>query len=195
MMGLQGVRAALAGLALLALWGCGSMPATVANQPVVEPKPAAIGAAYRLGAGDKLLVNVFNEPELSGPVVVDGRGMVSLPLVGEVAAQGSTVADFRARVRDALSQGFLNDPQVVVEVMNFRPYYILGEIEKPGEYAYVEGMTVMNAVASAGGFTYRANKRTVFIKRAGEPDEQRVDLTSGLLVGPGDTVRIGERFF
>jgi protein involved in polysaccharide export with SLBB domain len=150
---------------------------------------------YHLGAGDQVRVIVFGEEALSGEFVIDGTGTVSLPLVGQVRAGGNTVREFERAVEARLSEGYLNDPRVSVEVLNFRPFYILGEVEESGEYPYTEELTVMNAVATAGGFSYRANTRTVFIKHAGQSAEREYPLTSQTPVQPGDTVRIAERYF
>ncbi|WP_417471052.1 polysaccharide biosynthesis/export family protein [Maricaulis sp.] len=150
---------------------------------------------YRLGAGDQLRIIVFGEEDLSGEFVVDGRGTVSLPLIGEIDAGGLTAREFQQAFADELRNGYLNDPRVSVEVINFRPYYILGEVEAAGEYPFSDGLTVMNAVATAGGFTYRANRRVVFIRRAGSDREIEVPLLAVTEVQPGDTIRIGERFF
>ncbi len=151
--------------------------------------------AYVLGSGDQLRIIVFGEDNLSGEFFIDGAGMVSLPLVGEVAAAGKTVAEFRTELEARLSDGYLNDPRVSAEVLNYRPFYILGEVEESGEYPYTDGLTVMNAVARAGGFTYRANTRVVFIKRANTNAEIEVPLSATVRVMPGDTIRIAERFF
>ncbi|WP_417484386.1 polysaccharide biosynthesis/export family protein [Maricaulis salignorans] len=150
---------------------------------------------YRLGAGDQLRIIVFGEDDLSGEFVVDGRGTVSLPLIGEIDAGGLTPREFQQAFAAALRDGYLNDPRVSVEVINFRPYYILGEVEAAGEYPFSDGLTVMNAVATAGGFTYRANRRVVFIRHAGSDQEIEVPLLAVTEVQPGDTIRIGERFF
>ncbi|WP_417476793.1 polysaccharide biosynthesis/export family protein [Maricaulis sp.] len=150
---------------------------------------------YRLGAGDQLRIIVFGEDDLSGEFVVDGRGTVSLPLIGEIDAGGLTPREFQQAFAAALRDGYLNDPRVSVEVINFRPYYILGEVEAAGEYPFSDGLTVMNAVATAGGFTYRANRRVVFIRHAGSDQEVEVPLLAVTEVQPGDTIRIGERFF
>ena len=152
-------------------------------------------AAYRLGSGDQVRVIVFGEEDLSGEFVVDGAGMVSLPLVGEVPAGGKTLQEFRSQVEALLSDGYLTDPRVSAEVLNYRPFYSLGEVEESGEYPYTDGLTVMNAVARAGGFTYRANTRVVFIKRADTNQEVELPLTASVRVMPGDTIRIAERFF
>lgn len=120
---------------------------------------------------------------------------MSLPLVGEVPAAGKTLQEFRTELEARLADGYLNDPRVSAEVLNYRPFYILGEVAESGEYAYTDGLTVMNAVARAGGFTYRANTRVVYIQRADTDREVEVPLTATLRVMPGDTIRIAERFF
>ncbi len=150
---------------------------------------------YRLGSGDKLRIIVFDEPSLSGEFLVDGTGAVSLPLIGEIEASGKTVRELQRDIELALKDGYLNDPKVSAEVLNFRPFYILGEVNAPGTYPYTDGLTVLNAVATAGGFTYRANERVVYIRRAGELKERPYKMTSSTPVRPGDTVRIGERIF
>ena len=150
---------------------------------------------YRLGSGDRLRVIVFGEDTLSGEYTVDGSGAVSLPLIGEVRAGGLTLREFQRAMEASLSEGYLNDPRVSAEVMNFRPFYIMGEVREPGEYPFTSGLTVVNAVATAGGFSYRANTRRVFIKRAGSDREVEYPLTVNTPVQPGDTIRIGERFF
>ena len=152
-------------------------------------------AAYKLGAGDKIRVITFGEEALTGEFQVGGSGNVSLPLIGEVAAVGLTIPEFQKAVETALKQGYLRDPKVSVEVLNYRPFYILGEVNKPGEYPYTNGLTVMNAVATAEGFTYRANTKRVFIKRADSEKEQEFPLNSMTPVAPGDTIRVAERFF
>ena len=151
--------------------------------------------AYRLGTGDQVRVIVFGEESLSNEFVVDGEGAISMPLIGEVDAAGLTLQELRTRIELQLAEGYLTDPRVSAEVLNYRPFYILGEVETSGEFPYTDGLTVINAVARAGGFTYRANTRRVFIKRAGSDVEVEVTLTPTLRVMPGDTVRITERLF
>ena len=150
---------------------------------------------YQLGVSDKIRVTVYNEPNLTGEYPISPSGNVSLPLIGEIAANGRTVAAVRQEVQDRFADGYLRDPKVTIDIVTFRPFYILGEITHPGELPYSDGMTVLNAVATAQGFTYRANKKYVFIKHKGEATEKRVLLTPDLRVLPGDTVRIGERYF
>lgn len=164
------------------------------------PPPAGVPTTitepdYQLGSGDKVRVTVYGEPSLSGEFYVTGSGLVSLPLVGEVRAAGLSVSQFQEAVQKSLSDGYLKEPRVSAEVLGFRPFYILGEVSKPGTYPYTSGLTVLNAVATAGGFTYRADKGRVFIKRNGETKEIKSDLSPVTNVAPGDTIRIGERFF
>ncbi len=154
---------------------------------VVEP--------YRLGNGDDLRVTVFGEPELSGDFEVDGTGEISMPLIGSVQVSGMTLPELQSTIESRLRGGFLVNPQVSTEVTNYRPFFILGEVNRPDQYQFSSGLTVMNAVAAAGGFTYRANRREVFIRSAGENEERRVTLTTTTMVRPGDTIRIGERIF
>jgi polysaccharide export outer membrane protein len=150
---------------------------------------------YHLGANDKIRVITFGEEALTGEFFIGGAGNVALPLVGEVHAAGLTIPEFTRKVETALKEGYLKDPHVSVEVLTYRPFYILGEVQKPGEYPFTNGLTVVNAVATANGFTYRANSKKVFIKRTDSKEEQEFPLTSTLPVAPGDTIRIAERFF
>lgn len=150
---------------------------------------------YHLGSGDKVRVTTFGEESLSGDFLVSGSGKVALPLIGEIAAAGLTPRQFQEQVESALKQGYLKEPRVSVEVLNYRPFYILGEVKSPGTYPFTNGLTVMNAVATAGGFTYRANIRKVFIKRAEADKEKAYPLTDLTPVAPGDTIRIAERLF
>ncbi len=140
-------------------------------------------------------VIVYGEDELTGEYSVNSTGKMSLPLVGEVQAAGLTIPELQSEIQQAYMNGYLKDPKVSAEVLNYRPFYILGEVMKPGTYPFENGLTVLKAVATAEGFTYRANTKRVYIKRPEETDEHEYPLTSTTLVAPGDTIRIGERFF
>jgi polysaccharide export outer membrane protein len=150
---------------------------------------------YRLGVADKVRVNVFGEAALTGEFLVGGNGKISLPLIGETQASGLTISEFQAEVAEALRNGFITEPRVSAEVLNYRPFYLLGEVNSPGEYPYTNSLTVLNAVATAGGFTYRADNRRVYIKRADADAEAEYPLTTATRVAPGDTIRIRERLF
>lgn len=167
--------------------GTNAMPGQAAYQPTV----------YRLAADDKLKITVFGEEALSREYVISSQGDLSFPLLGDIPAAGLTVSELQASVAHGLSKGYLNDPRVSVEVLNYRPFYILGEVVRAGEFPYSNGLTVPQAVALAGGYTYRADERRVYIRRAGQPTEEVYDLRSGrpVYVAPGDTIRVGERYF
>ncbi len=150
---------------------------------------------YRLDVGDKVRLTVFNEPNLTGEFWVNPDGFVSLPLIGNVAARGKQVGEVADEAKRLFADGYLRDPKVAMEVMTFRPFYILGEVSQPGNYPYVTGMTAMNAIATAKGFTPRANRDVVRIRKAGESAEENYRVTPELMIYPGDTIRVGERFF
>jgi protein involved in polysaccharide export with SLBB domain len=169
----------------LSLTGCQTRPA--APLAVTD-----IATEYHLDSGDKINVTVFGEENLSGPVEIDGQGNVSFPLIGSVPAKGLTVSQFLETLRTKLSTGYLKDPKVTVEVATYRPFYILGEVNKPGNYPYINGMTLNNAVAVAGGYTYRADTTTATIKR-GNKGELDSGATTPIL--PGDVITVHERFF
>jgi polysaccharide export outer membrane protein len=149
---------------------------------------------YRLGTGDQLRVQVYGEKDLTGAYEIGAQGTVAYPLVGDVQAGGLTVTEFTDSLQRQLGK-YIRQPEVSVEVTNYRPFYILGEVMRPGTYPYSARLTVRNAVATAGGFTYRANQHRVFVRHASETVEHGYDLTSTTPVLPGDTVRIAERRF
>jgi protein involved in polysaccharide export with SLBB domain len=152
-------------------------------------------AVYRLGSGDKIKVIVYEEKDLSGSFEVSGDGVVALPLVGPVSAQGLSIREFEKAIELKLLDGYLRNPRVSIEVLNYRPFYILGEVKEPGSYPYVNGMTVLNAVALGGGYTYRANKDRITLIRAGTTEKDKEIVSQETRVLPGDVVRIEERFF
>lgn len=168
------------------------LPLLLLSTPVAAQEEESV---YRLGSGDKIRITVFGEPDLSGTFVLDGKGTAAMPLIGEVAMGGQTLRQAERLIVEKLLDGFLKQPQVSIEVLNFRPFYILGEVKQPGSYPYVDGMTVLNAVALAGGFTYRANKERIVVTRATDPEQQERELKPGGRVYPGDMIRIKERFF
>lgn len=151
--------------------------------------------AYHLGSGDKVRIIVYGEPTLTGEYSVSGSGTISFPLIGDVPAADRTIRELQSQIETKLSDGYLLKPQVSAEVLTYRPFYIMGEVNRPGEYPYSSALTVLKAVATAGGFTYRANSRRVYIKSGNASDERAYNLTSTTPVAPGDTIRIGERHF
>jgi len=181
-------------LAIFALPACQS-GTTISDVDQTQVMAEREVGEYRLGASDQLRVTVFGEPELSGEYVLDGTGTVSLPLIGEVSAIDLTVREFQRAVEARYADGYLRAPRINAEVLNYRPFYILGEVRQPGEYPYTNGLTVLNAVATAGGFTYRANETFILIRGADDQQESRVKLDPTTKVLPGDTIRVDERFF
>jgi polysaccharide export outer membrane protein len=151
-------------------------------------------ARYTLDAGDKITIVIFGQTDLSGVFLLSSTGTVSMPLIGEVNAQGLTLRQLEAAIANKLKPDFLKNPQVSAEVVNYRPFYIIGEVKRPGTYPYVSGMRVVNAIAIAGGFSYRAKKKEMLITRAkGNGKPERVGPETRVL--PGDVVAILERFF
>jgi protein involved in polysaccharide export with SLBB domain len=152
-------------------------------------------AAYRLGANDKLRIIVFGEPDLSGEFEIDGRGNVSYPLIGQIAVGGLTIPQTETKLTELLSKDYLQQPKVSVEILNYRPFYILGEVNVPGRYGFVNGMTVLNAVAMGGGFSYRADRGDIRIRRESARGPQKLKATVETPVLPGDVIEVGDRLF
>lgn len=149
---------------------------------------------YRLGAEDKVKVTVFGEADLSGEFVVDSSGVLAAPYIGQMQVKGLTLREFERSYATKLREAeIMRDPRVTAEVVSFRPIYVLGEVKKPGQYAFVSGMTVQKAVALAEGYTYRASESTVEITRGGK--KISLEVTPQTKVFPGDEIRIPERFF
>lgn len=185
-------------LSLLAV-ACSSAPGqlqSTGDRYVPAPlESAREGEDYRLDAGDKIRLTVYNEASLSGEFAVGSDGKLSLPLIGDVNAKGRTTVEIVAEVQSKLGEGYLREPRVSMEISTYRPFFILGEVKSPGQYSFATGMTVLNAVATAQGFTPRASKDVVYIRRAGASEEVAYKVSPSLRVLPGDTVRFGERYF
>ena len=155
--------------------------------------PAAF--EYVLGPGDRLRLTVFGESDLSGEFTVDGSGFVRLPLVGEVRAAGYTSQQLEGAIGAALSPAYLKSPRIAVEVATYRPFYIIGAVNRPGQYPYVDHMTALNAVALAGGFLPSAVESVVFIRREGSNQEIEVPADRTTDIHPGDVVKVHTTFF
>lgn len=175
--------------------------ATTVPQSAVATAPKSgaevKGDEYTISSGDKVHVIVFGEETLTGDYVITSGGNLSFPLVGNLRATDKTVEQLQVALAAALGDGYVNNPRVSIQVVSFRPFYILGEINRPGEYPVSTGLTLQQAVASAGGYTYRANTRRAYIKRANETSEQLLDLRSStpIIIHAGDTIRVSERHF
>ncbi|MDA8248309.1 MAG: polysaccharide export protein [Rhodospirillales bacterium] len=186
MRGLLAVFLLLSVLGLAACSGPGNLP----------PVPQMSDADYRLGAGDQVRIITFGDEQLTGEFRVKDDGTVSLPLLGAVKAAGLTTTQLGNEVASTLtSRDLYRNPSVSVEVTAYRPVFVLGEVARPGQYPYQPGMTVVTAVAVAGGFTYRAVENAFKITRtlSGKPVEGRA--TPETPVRPGDVINVYERSF
>jgi len=149
---------------------------------------------YRLNPGDKISVSVFNHEDLSGEFAVDGSGRIFLPLIGQVQASGLTSTELESELVGRYRPDYLVNPKISVRVQMFRPYYMMGEVQSQGPFDFTAGMTYLEAIARAGGYTYRAKKDVVYVVRAGrKSDEVRFEVNEK--VQPGDVIRVAERIF
>jgi polysaccharide export outer membrane protein len=167
--------------------GSGGAPIGTATAPS--------GNLLRVAAGDKIRVTVYGEDKLSGEYQIDTAGEVSLPLAGTISVAGLTKPEMEQAVTAKLKSEYLRNPKVTVDVVTFRPFYVLGEVNRPGEYPYRTGLNVMSAIAIAGGATYRANNSIVLIQRSGTNDMVEFPQSPTIPVFPGDVLRLQERFF
>ncbi len=154
-----------------------------------------VDLSYRLGPRDKLHIDVFNQDDLSGEYTLDGNGRISMYLIGKIEAAGLTAAQLETLLISKLKPDYLVNPRISVQVQNYRPYYLIGEVQGTGSFSYVDGMTYMTAVAIAGGFTYRARKGHVYVIRADDGDRKELKLDINEKVLPGDIIRVAERIF
>jgi protein involved in polysaccharide export with SLBB domain len=173
-------------LLALALLACTAFSAPVAAQ---------VEANYSLGPGDKLRIIVFGEEDLTGEFEVSGSGIIAYPLIGQLQVAGRTLNEVEQIVRTKLMDGYLKNPSVSAEVLNYRPFFIEGEVNEPGQYPYVNGMTVREAVAIAGGYTYRAREESAIVIRRSDPNRSPEKVAINTSIQPGDYIKIEERFF
>lgn len=163
--------------------------------------PAAYAAAsqdphsYRMGNGDRVRVTVFGEASLTGEYLIDGSGNLSMPLISQVPVGGLTTKEAEWRIAERLRAGYLRNPNVTVQVLTYRPFFILGEVQRSGQYNFVNGITIQTAVAIAGGFTTRARTSKFKVVRLSPDGRQKLLLKPTARVRPGDTIFVAERFF
>ena len=186
--------AVLVGALVLSGCGIGSTlgPASLDDQ---QARAQAATTTPRLQAGEKIRITVFNEASLSGEYEIDQSGFVSLPLAGTIKAAGFTQPELEQELAKKFRSEYLRNPKVTVTLLSLRPFYIVGEVEKPGEYAYKSGLNVLTALAVAGGATYRGSKSSVYIQRVGESGMREYPLSSSVMILPGDLIRVPERYF
>ncbi len=184
--------AALIAVALFAA-ACagGSMPS--------EPAPTRLTTSldgYLLEPSNRIRVIVFNEQTLSGDFTLDPSGNIAFPLIGSVRAGGVTAKVVAERIEEALARGgYLRSPQVSVEVQTFRPFYVLGEVRQPGEFPYTVGLTVLGAIARAGGYDYRARRDGLVLVREVDGEQREYAANERTPLQPGDVVKVLERRF
>jgi polysaccharide biosynthesis/export protein len=195
----------IAAMAALALSGCmgRTAPVAVAPQPSLDtiayaastPAPVPYDVPYHLDAGDRLRVVVYGQEGLTNTYLISAGGTITMPLIGAVPARGRTPQGLAAEISARLRNGFIREPSVAVEIESYRPFFILGEVQAPGQYPYVPNMTAEIAIAIAGGFSPRARKDRVTITHTDASGTSRVIMPPGTPISPGDTVLVGERWF
>jgi len=152
--------------------------------------------SYRLNPGDKLRIVVYGQNHLTGDYTLDNVGMLSFPLAGQIKAAGMTPSELERAIKAKLDPDYIRGASVSVETSSKRPFYIIGEVRNPGSYPYVSGISVFNAVALAGGYTYRARENSFYIKRTDKSGHiVRVLADSNSVIRPGDTIQVRERYF
>jgi polysaccharide biosynthesis/export protein len=184
---------------LLALFlaACDAPANTVASAPA-DQTTSDVGqpAEYRLGLGDKVRVKVYGTDQIGGEFEVDLSGSIDAPLLGTMKAVGLTTPELRKEITQKLkTESIVDNPQVSVDLVAASPFFVLGEVEKSGEYPYHPGLNVISAIATAGGFRYRADQNKVFIRRRGQTAEIALPTSSAAPIYPGDIVRVPGRFF
>src|SRR5229473_3798033 len=188
-------RLGLLALCLLAA-GCG---AGANLGPVSEAEQKAIlqsaTSSPRLQTGEKIRVTVYGEASLSGDYQIDPSGFISLPLAGTLKAAGLAQAELERELARKFRSEYLRNPKVTVNVVEFRPFYIMGEIQRPGAYPYSSGLNILSAIAVAGGTTYRGSRSTVEIQHPGDSEMREYALAASVPVLPGDIIRIPQRYF
>jgi polysaccharide biosynthesis/export protein len=183
------------GLCLL-VSGCGGSNAVTASPADIEALKVAASSEPKVEPGEKINVIVYQEDSLSGQYLVDPSGYVSLPLIGTVKAAGITPEELAKRLETQYgSKNYLTNPKITVEIAVFRPFYILGEVQTPGQYPYSGGLNVLSAIAIAGGTTYRANRSYVLIEHLGQDAMRKYELNWPIPVLPGDIIQVPRRYF
>lgn len=177
----------LVSILVAALSACATQP----NVP--DAVHTELVAPYQLDSGDQLRVIVFGQDDLSNTYMVDQAGALTMPLIGAIPARGRTTSEIAANVEARLRGGYLRRPNVSVQVDKYRPFFAMGEVGVAGQYAFVPGMTVQQAIAVAGGFSPRADTNSVNVTRSigGRVDSGTLSLSDPVL--PGDTITVRER--
>lgn len=179
-------------------YGAYAPPQQLANSdpgylPAMSAPPGASG--YVLGTGDKIKITVFGEDDLSGEYTVDSQGTIRMPLIGQVQATGMTGPQLENSIGSALANGFLRSPRVSTQITTYRPFYVVGAVNRPGEYPYGINMTALKAISLAGGFQEHAVESTVYVRHQDESVEHEMDTSRLAQIQPGDTIRVKKSLF
>jgi len=187
---------------LVVLPGCNvaenakSGPGQVALASYAGPGPLrGPDRSYVLGPGDRVRLKVYDDQNLSGEYEVNSGGFVSVPLVGQVRASGLTTSQLEKTLTARMKGSIAQDPKINIEIAAYAPFYIYGEVKKAGVYPYQPGLTVADAIATAGGLTYRADESTIYLQHAGTGTQDAVRLDVPVPIFPGDNIRVSERMF
>jgi polysaccharide export outer membrane protein len=178
-----------------ALGGCGAAGLGAATQEDMDATAAAAIATPRFQGGEKIKITVYNEPSLSGDYDIDPNGVISLPLAGTVRAVGLTQVQLEQELAKKFRTEYLRNPRVTVAILQYRSVFIVGEVEKQGEYPYKPGLNVLTGMAMAGGGTYRANRNYVLIQHFGEKGMKEYPQSATSMILPGDLIKVPERYF
>ena len=181
-------------LAMFVLAACDSDSTPIV--PMAAAGGGSPGDSNKLGPNDRLRVTVFGQPTLTGEYTLDGNGVLAFPLIGNVPANGVTTNQLQQAIAAKLEPDYLVNPNVSAEIVNRRPFYVIGEVQKPGNYPYVSDITAVNAIAMAGGFTRRARKNDFYIRRLDKDGKPvRIEANAGTVLQAGDTLEVRERVF
>ena len=181
-------------LAMFVLAACDSDPTPIV--PTAAAGGGSPGDSNKLGPNDRLRVTVFGQPTLTGEYTLDGNGVLAFPLIGNVPANGVTTNQLQQAIAAKLEPDYMLNPNVSAEIVNRRPFYVIGEVQKPGNYPYVSDITAVNAIAMAGGFTRRARKNDFYIRRLEKDGKPvRIEANAGTVLQAGDTLEVRERVF
>lgn len=160
--------------------------------PTAQSVSTPDSSAYNLGAGDEIRVTVVNEPDLTVSQKVGAHGEISVPLIGDFNAGGQSPSQLAQALEARFRDGYLRNPRVSVAVVTYRPFYVVGEVTNPGAFPYTPNLTIGTAIATAGGFSRRASRGEVYVRRQGELEEHAYPLSAPVALGPGDTVRVNQ---
>ena len=151
---------------------------------------------YKLSADDVISINVFDEPDLSVQSArVSSSGTVSLPLIGQVRIKGLEVVEAESEIRKKYLDGYLKKPDISIRIIEYRQFYVNGEVGRPGGYNYREGMTIQRAITLAGGFTERASRSSISLVREGGMGKETTQVNLSTPVKPGDVITVEQSFF